>query len=222
MDITAERITTAEGVGGYLAYPSGQKSPAVLVHFEIFGVNGHIEDVCRRIAGAGYAALAPDYYHRLETKIAPYSDLKGAFKLAGTLKDEEMMADAGSCIGYLRSKDLLRDPEARELHTGQALQVKLGLALIAPPSLLVVNLANPGFSVGRIRCGHANLAADPLNALELTDLVHDQALGIPNAAARLQRCLVLAFENVGFVLVGLGELRERFIAVSMKRPIAVL
>ncbi len=108
MDITAERITTAEGVGGYLAYPSGQKSPAVLVHFEIFGVNSHIEDVCRRIAGAGYAALAPDYYHRLETKTAPYTDMKGAFQLAGTLKDEEMMADAGSCIGYLRSKDFVQ------------------------------------------------------------------------------------------------------------------
>ena len=107
MDITAERITTPEGVGGYLAYPSGQKSPAVLVHFEIFGVNSHIENVCRRFAGAGYAALAPDYYHRMETRTAPYSDLKGAFQLAGSLKDEEMMADAGSCLGYLRSKDFV-------------------------------------------------------------------------------------------------------------------
>ena len=107
MDITAERITTPEGVGGYLAYPSGQKSPAVLVHFEIFGVNSHIENVCRRFAEAGYAALAPDYYHRLETRTAPYSDLQGAFQLAGSLKDEEMMADAGSCLGYLRSKDFV-------------------------------------------------------------------------------------------------------------------
>ena len=107
MDITAEKITTPEGVGGYLAYPSGQKSPAVLVHFEIFGVNSHIENVCRRFAGAGYAALAPDYYHRMETRTAPYSDLKGAFQLAGSLKDEEMMADAGSCLGYLRSKDFV-------------------------------------------------------------------------------------------------------------------
>ena len=107
MDITAEKITTPEGVGGYLAYPSGQKSPAVLVHFEIFGVNSHIENVCRRFAGAGYAALAPDYYHRMETRTAPYSDLKGAFQLAGSLKDEEMMADSGSCLGYLRSKDFV-------------------------------------------------------------------------------------------------------------------
>ena len=107
MDIVAERITTAEGVGGYLAYPRGRKSPAVLVHFEIFGVNSHIEGVCRRIAEAGYAALAPDYYCRLETKTAPYSDMKAAFALAATLKDEQIIADAGSAIRYLRTRDFV-------------------------------------------------------------------------------------------------------------------
>ncbi len=52
VDIVTERITTADGVGGFLAYPKGQNSPAVLVHFEILGVNGHIEKVCKRIAEA--------------------------------------------------------------------------------------------------------------------------------------------------------------------------
>jgi len=107
VDIVTERITTADGVGGYLAYPRGQKSPAVLVHFEIFGVNSHIESVCRRIAEAGYAALAPDYYWRLETRTAPYSDMKGGFELAATLKDEQIIADAGSAIRYLRSRDFV-------------------------------------------------------------------------------------------------------------------
>ena len=110
-DIVTERITTAEGVGAYVAYPKGKKSPAVIVHFEIFGVNGHIENVCRRIAEAGYAALAPDYYHRLETRTAPYSELNAAFALAGTLKDDEIMADAASCIRYLRTQPFV-EPEA--------------------------------------------------------------------------------------------------------------
>jgi carboxymethylenebutenolidase len=107
VELVTERITTTEGVGGYLAYPKGKKSPAVLVHFEIFGVNNHIESVCRRIAEAGYAALAPDYYWRLETKTAPYSDLKAGFALAGTLKDDVIQADAASCIKYLQSKDFV-------------------------------------------------------------------------------------------------------------------
>jgi carboxymethylenebutenolidase len=36
--------------------------PGVLVIQEVGGVNAHIEDVTRRIAAAGYAALAPDLY----------------------------------------------------------------------------------------------------------------------------------------------------------------
>ena len=107
MEITTKRITTADGVGGYLAHPAGQKSPGIVVHFEIFGVNGHIEDVCRRIAQEGYAALAPDYYWRLEQRTAPYTDLKAAFGLAANLKDTEIMSDATSCIGYLRSQSFV-------------------------------------------------------------------------------------------------------------------
>ncbi|MBI2816117.1 MAG: dienelactone hydrolase family protein [Acidobacteria bacterium] len=104
MEIVAERITTPEGVGGFVAYPKAQKSPAVLVNFEIFGVNSHMESVCRRLAEAGYAALAPDYYWRLDTKTAPYSDMKGGFALASTLKDDQIMSDAGSAIRYLQSQ----------------------------------------------------------------------------------------------------------------------
>lgn len=111
MDIIAERITTADGVGGYLAYPRGQKSPGLLIHFEIFGVNSHIEDVCRRFAEQGYAALAPDYFFRLPERVKPYTDMQGAFGLAATLQDQQMVADAGSAIRYLRSHPSVQ-PEA--------------------------------------------------------------------------------------------------------------
>jgi carboxymethylenebutenolidase len=49
---------------GYLAWPerAALPLPAVLVVQEIWGVDGHIEDVTRRLAAAGYAALAPDLY----------------------------------------------------------------------------------------------------------------------------------------------------------------
>jgi carboxymethylenebutenolidase len=103
----AKRITVGPGLGGYLAYPEGQRSPAVLVHFEIFGVNNHIEDVCRRLAGAGYAALAPDYYSRLEKKTALYADMNTAFGMAATLKDDQVMSDAGKAIRYLRSQTFI-------------------------------------------------------------------------------------------------------------------
>jgi carboxymethylenebutenolidase len=49
---------------GYFAHPARAKTPlpAVLVLQEIWGVDAHIEDVTRRFASAGYAALAPDLF----------------------------------------------------------------------------------------------------------------------------------------------------------------
>jgi carboxymethylenebutenolidase len=49
---------------GYLARPerAALPLPGVIVIQEIWGVDGHIEDVTRRLAEAGYAALAPDLF----------------------------------------------------------------------------------------------------------------------------------------------------------------
>ena len=49
---------------GYLALPARAAAPipAVVVIQEIMGLNANIEDVARRVAAAGYAALAPDLY----------------------------------------------------------------------------------------------------------------------------------------------------------------
>jgi carboxymethylenebutenolidase len=49
-------------IRAYLARPAGgpKKLPAVLVVHENRGLNPHIEDIARRVALAGYLALAPD------------------------------------------------------------------------------------------------------------------------------------------------------------------
>ncbi len=49
---------------GWFAVPAKASTPlpAVIVIQEMFGVNAHIRDVTRRIAAAGYAALAPDLF----------------------------------------------------------------------------------------------------------------------------------------------------------------
>lgn len=51
---------------GYLARPEadGQYMGVVVIQ-EWWGVNAHIQDVTRRVAGAGAIALAPDLYHGL-------------------------------------------------------------------------------------------------------------------------------------------------------------
>ncbi|UWP87913.1 YghX family hydrolase [Aliiroseovarius crassostreae] len=66
-DISAEYITypSPQGHGevrGYLVRPAGTEAPlpAVLVVHENRGLNPYIEDVARRVAKAGFMALAPD------------------------------------------------------------------------------------------------------------------------------------------------------------------
>jgi carboxymethylenebutenolidase len=59
-------LTAADGhkLGAYGADPAGQPKGGVVVIQEIFGVNHHIRSVCDRLAGEGYAALAPALFDR--------------------------------------------------------------------------------------------------------------------------------------------------------------
>jgi carboxymethylenebutenolidase len=60
------QIPVSDGhLPGYFARPDGAGPfPTVLVIEEIFGVHAYIKDVCRRLAKAGYLAVAPELYAR--------------------------------------------------------------------------------------------------------------------------------------------------------------
>jgi carboxymethylenebutenolidase len=59
-------IPAADGpMPAYRAVPKGAGPfPIVLVVEEIFGVHDYIKDICRRLAKAGYCAVAPELYAR--------------------------------------------------------------------------------------------------------------------------------------------------------------
>ena len=61
---------------GYFAIPEKAETPisCIIVIQEAWGVNEHIEDVTRRFAAAGYAALAPDLYAVGGTRPAALSE----------------------------------------------------------------------------------------------------------------------------------------------------
>ncbi len=63
MAVKAEWIEYGGDIG-YFAVPERAKAPVpgVVVVSEVMGINAQIEDATRRIAAAGYAALAPDIY----------------------------------------------------------------------------------------------------------------------------------------------------------------
>ena len=54
---------TASQPQGYLAVPTSGKGPGVLVLHAWWGLNETIKALCRRLAGEGYLAFAPDLYH---------------------------------------------------------------------------------------------------------------------------------------------------------------
>ncbi|AUZ05804.1 MULTISPECIES: dienelactone hydrolase family protein [Vitreoscilla] len=53
----------------FVVRPEKPAKAAVLVAMEIFGVNSHIQDVCRRLAKEGYLAMAPQLFDRVETNV---------------------------------------------------------------------------------------------------------------------------------------------------------
>ena len=113
MAISTERVEITADMGGYLAKPEGAGPfPAVVVYMEIFGVNSHIRDVVERVAGEGYVAIAPDFFHRTGPGVEYGYDDEGFAKgmeLLGGLQADEMISDAQSTLRYLRGRADVRD-----------------------------------------------------------------------------------------------------------------
>jgi carboxymethylenebutenolidase len=67
LDAGAVDIPTTNGkLPAYYAKPARKGPfPIVLVNEEIFGVHEYIKDICRRLAKAGYLAVATEYYARI-------------------------------------------------------------------------------------------------------------------------------------------------------------
>jgi carboxymethylenebutenolidase len=104
-------LTTADGdMPAYLATPDGEASGAVLVVQEAFGLTSHIESICRRLADAGYVALAPAFFHRQGSPVFDYGDFTpiGPVMMALTADGIRADLDAGfeqlAALGFSGTK----------------------------------------------------------------------------------------------------------------------
>ncbi len=95
LDVADVEITVADRkIPGYRARPAGGKGEAVIiVTQEIFGVHEHIRDLCRRLAKAGYYAIAPDLYVRQgdPTKVEDIKTLVST--IVAKVPDDQVMSD---------------------------------------------------------------------------------------------------------------------------------
>lgn len=99
-------LTAADG-NTIEAYEVGDGSKGLIVVQEIFGVNPHIRSVADRAAEAGYRAVAPAFYDRIEPNVQlGYSsdDMMTGIGYAGKVDWDNTMADVTAAAEHLRAR----------------------------------------------------------------------------------------------------------------------
>jgi carboxymethylenebutenolidase len=104
-------IATLDGSGDFHAYraaPAGTPKAAIVVIQEIFGVNAGIRRKCDTLAEAGYLAIAPDLFWRLERGIELDPDIEPEFdralELLGQFDQDKGIADIEATVRTVRAE----------------------------------------------------------------------------------------------------------------------
>ncbi len=189
MRSSAVEIRTPEGVAdGYLTRPDdGERHPGVLFLMDAYGLRPRIEEMADRIAGHGYAVLAPNVFYRAgRAPVLPFPDMsqesaraeffEGVRPLMSQLTPERVAADGGAYLDELAK--VADEPVAI---TGYCMGARLALRIAAAHPDRVAALAgfhggglvsddaqSPHRSAGALRAevyfGHAD--QDPSNSAE--------------------------------------------------------
>ena len=87
-------------ISGYHARPeSGGSFPVVLIAYEVFGLQEHIKDICRRFAKEGYLAIAPDLFYR-QGGVSKMEDFDEIFKIVSKVSDAQVMSDLDAAVEW--------------------------------------------------------------------------------------------------------------------------
>ena len=90
---------------GYHAKPaSGSNFPVVVVCEEVFGIHEYIKDTCRRLAKAGYLAVAPEYYFR-QGEPAKAADIQAVLAIVNKKPDPELFSDLDATVRWATATD---------------------------------------------------------------------------------------------------------------------
>ena len=85
---------------GYLATPASGRGPGVVVIQEWWGLNDNIKNICDRLAGEGFVALAPDLYHGVVV-----AEPDAATKQMMALKMDQVAKEIAGAVDYLAGLD---------------------------------------------------------------------------------------------------------------------
>jgi len=98
------KIPVQDGeIPAYRAMPAaGGPFATILVVHEIFGVHEHIKDICRRLAKAGYFAVAPALYAR-EGDVAGKTDIKEIIPIVRKVPESQVASDLDATAAWAKS-----------------------------------------------------------------------------------------------------------------------
>ncbi|MBW8813831.1 MAG: dienelactone hydrolase family protein [Caulobacterales bacterium] len=101
---TVEIAAADRKIPGFLARPEGKgRHPVVFVYSEIFGVHEWVKDICRRLAKAGYVALAPDLFVRAGDP-SKLTDFPAIMKIVAATPDAQVTADTRAALDFLKAQ----------------------------------------------------------------------------------------------------------------------
>jgi carboxymethylenebutenolidase len=105
---TTISITTAEGeeIPAYVARPEVEslRGGVVVIH-HMPGWDRGTKEIVRRFAELGYDAISPNLHHRAAPGAAP-DDAAAASRAQGGVQDDQLLADVGAAVEYLREQSL--------------------------------------------------------------------------------------------------------------------
>jgi carboxymethylenebutenolidase len=100
-------LPTPDGpMPAYEAVPDADAKGGVVVIQEAFGVTPHIESICRRLADAGYRAVAPALFHRAGSPVLDYTDFDQVMPIMKDLTADAIRADVAAAFDHLAAQGL--------------------------------------------------------------------------------------------------------------------
>ncbi len=101
-------LDTKEGeMPAHTATPSGRRRGGIVVIQEAFGLTSHIDDICSRLADAGWLAVAPALFHRQGSPVLGYDDYESVMPIMQQLSAQGISVDLDAAFAYLESQGVL-------------------------------------------------------------------------------------------------------------------
>ena len=101
-------IDTADGpMPAVVADPAGTPKGGIVVIQEAFGLTPHIVDITRRLADAGWLAVAPALFHRDGSPVFDYEgDFERLLPVFQSLTAEAIRTDLEATVGFLAAEGI--------------------------------------------------------------------------------------------------------------------